>query len=602
MFAVSGWSVSANNLKTQTEPSPSQQNHDGSTRSGEKRTPKSKKRKRDHGGQSRVQITDDDLGDLWHKHLESKKSSEATNLGSEKAEKKIKQSKKQRGDDLEKKQAANTSDNKSNGAGQPRPNGRLGKHDEKFRLNSAVSEGQESPREQNANPLQNSTTKEDGLARYQRRKEKAERKKQQKARKQAETDVNSQEPSSKPETEPQPNQSTHSSTHTAPEAKQLTPLQQRMAQKLLSARFRHLNETLYTSPSGFTKEIFDSTPEAYTAYHAGFRAQVSVWPSNPVTEFVNEFKARGSVIKDQGSQKQAWKMQKKKSKKNVDNKEDIKASGAAGATSTTIDPLPRDPHTRVCTIADLGCGDAALASSLAPFSAPRALNLRIQSFDLAKGDTPHSNLITVADITDLHSAGVEDSTVDVAVCCLSLMGTNWVRVVDECQKVVRAGGEVWIAEIKSRFVRKEQQQQQQSRKNAGNPWWAKDGWGIGSNKSSKKGFPRAGAGVDEENDEYVSDLEEKPAASGGKDETDVSAFVDVWKKRGFALKGEPDLGNKMFIKMKFVRERAREIQSRGRPEGKGGELKFLDGDGKDGDDERIREEGRVLKPCVYKTR
>ena len=75
----------------------------------------------------------------------------------------------------------------------------------------------------------------------------------------------------------------------------LTPMQAAMRQKLVSARFRHLNETLYTAPSTDALQLFDANPEMFEDYHAGFRQQVEVWPQNPVDKFLATIRARGVV-------------------------------------------------------------------------------------------------------------------------------------------------------------------------------------------------------------------------------------------------------------------------------------------------------------------
>lgn len=56
-----------------------------------------------------------------------------------------------------------------------------------------------------------------------------------------------------------------------------------------------------------------------------------------------------------------------------------------------------------------------------------------------------------------------------------------------------------------------------------------------------------------------------------EEETDVSAFVDVWRRRGFELKGEVELGNKMFVRMRFrkVVQGGKEREGRGGKRGKG---------------------------------
>jgi ribosomal RNA-processing protein 8 len=96
-----------------------------------------------------------------------------------------------------------------------------------------------------------------------------------------------------------------------------------------------------------------------------------------------------------------------------------------------------------------------------------------------------------------------------------------------------------------------------------------------------------------------------------KQETDVSAFVEVLRKRGFVLKGEGavDLSNRMFVKMHFVKG-VTPIKGKCVPVPKGMEkmgletwkkkpkAKFLDAE----EDVPASSEAGVLKPCVYKLR
>ena len=41
---------------------------------------------------------------------------------------------------------------------------------------------------------------------------------------------------------------------------------------------------------------------------------------------------------------------------------------------------------------------------------------------------------------------------DVVVFCLALMGTDYPRFLKEATRVLRPGGKLWIAEVRSRFV------------------------------------------------------------------------------------------------------------------------------------------------------
>lgn len=64
-------------------------------------------------------------------------------------------------------------------------------------------------------------------------------------------------------------------------------LRSRMEQRLESARFRYINELLYTSSSGEAKRMFRQDPQAFWVYHRGYTAQVQRWPDNPVDKIIS---------------------------------------------------------------------------------------------------------------------------------------------------------------------------------------------------------------------------------------------------------------------------------------------------------------------------
>jgi ribosomal RNA-processing protein 8 len=117
----------------------------------------------------------------------------------------------------------------------------------------------------------------------------------------------------------------------------------------------------------------------------------------------------------------------------------------------------------------------------------------------------------------------------------------------------------------------------------------------------------------EEEDAVIDDAALMVEVDGNDDtkqETDVSAFVEVLRKRGFVLKGEGavDLSNRMFVKMHFIKGLT-PIKGKCVPVPKGMEKmgletwkkkpkKFLDAE----DDVPVSSEAGVLKPCVYKLR
>jgi ribosomal RNA-processing protein 8 len=361
----------------------------------------------------------------------------------------------------------------------------------------------------------------------------------------------------------------------------LTPLQASMRAKLTSARFRHLNETLYTQPSAKAQKLFTKNPDMFADYHAGFRQQVEVWPENPVDGYIRSILERGA-IRGPGKDKKRDKKSKQPATKSDED-------GSAAQTSEgQAPPVPGLPRTHgTSTIADLGCGDAALATALQPHAA--RLHLRLLAYDLHAA-TP---LVTAADIAHLPLA---DGSVDVALFCLALMGTNWPDFIDEAWRVLRRGGELWVAEIRSRFGRVDRkaraaQLKQQDKK-------------LGRAKKPKK---RA-TGEDDEpagDEDEVLAVEVDGQAPG--QETEVGPFVEVLKKHGFVLAREVDASNKMFVKMTFVKagvpirgknaKPEEEDQQRSQPKWKKPKAKFIEEEAEDDADE-----AKVLKPCVYKLR
>ncbi|KAI0663179.1 methyltransferase-domain-containing protein [Cubamyces menziesii] len=185
----------------------------------------------------------------------------------------------------------------------------------------------------------------------------------------------------------------------------LTALQANMKKSLDGARFRWINEMLYKSDSGKAHELMSSDPAVFSDYHTGFRHQVESWPTNPVSHYIS-----------------------------------------------TLSSYPTKT-----VITDLGCGDAALARALVP------KGMTVLSFDLVsdnayviEADTcvrvplPGSEIPLSADQDNATGTG-EGQVVDVVVCALSLMGTNWPGCIREAWRILKADGEFKIAEVTSRF-------------------------------------------------------------------------------------------------------------------------------------------------------
>ncbi|KAF8460402.1 methyltransferase-domain-containing protein [Kalaharituber pfeilii] len=310
----------------------------------------------------------------------------------------------------------------------------------------------------------------------------------------------------------------------------LTPLQQKMRAKLTSARFRHLNESLYTTPSATSFDLFRTHTDMFNDYHAGFRQQVQIRP--------------------QHNGKPSHKM--------------------PAVPEGDLRPLPRPPPTYTCTIADLGCGDAKIASTLTPLSKSQNLNLVILSYDLNNASNP--SFVTEADVANLP---LLPESVDIAVFCLALMGTNYLDFIEEAYRVLRTGGELWIAEIKSRFT-------------------IPDTNGPNSNHAAKKNKKKKAGAEDDDLPLNKGKIGvKKPDESGDFDDFELGddngnrplegndgailpevyrPFIAALARRGFVLRnGRVDDGNKMFVRMEFFKPRVSAGYERGGAEEVGAE-------------------------------
>ncbi|KAL0973176.1 hypothetical protein UPYG_G00199940 [Umbra pygmaea] len=160
-------------------------------------------------------------------------------------------------------------------------------------------------------------------------------------------------------------------------------LRSRMELRLESARFRYINQILYTTSSGEAKRMFTQDPQAFGIYHKGFTEQVKHWPDNPVDAIISYIRNKPASL----------------------------------------------------VIADFGCGDCKIALSV---------KNTVHSFDLA----PINKHVTVCDMANVP---LKNGTVDIAVFCLSLMGTNLKDFLVEANRVLVMGGILKIAEVASRF-------------------------------------------------------------------------------------------------------------------------------------------------------
>ena len=200
-----------------------------------------------------------------------------------------------------------------------------------------------------------------------------------------------------------PKMSTSATLAVAPEPQRegdgKSKLQDAFKARLAGSRFRILNEELYTKPSKSSFERFASEPELYEQYHEGFRKQVQQWPVNPVDVMTKSIKSSSDY------------------------------------EQTTV-------------VADFGCGDAEIARQLLKVKTKDgSCPFVVHSFDLVAGN----ELVTACDMSN---TPLPKGTVDVAVFCLALMGTNLADFVREAHRVLKPLGRLKIAEVRSRFESK----------------------------------------------------------------------------------------------------------------------------------------------------
>ena len=212
-------------------------------------------------------------------------------------------------------------------------------------------------------------------------------------------------------------------------------VQDKLRAQLAGGKFRMLNEQLYTTSGDDAHRLmkedgaFDDVsfffplvpfPSFFplfsqliiltlrAQYHIGFRSQAATWPVHPL----------------------------------------------ALIAQSLLNDLP--PNS---LIADFGCGDAALARTLCPpplTTSPSTLSqlppipslkvpakaakmkqLKVVSFDLVS----QSSYVVEAECSSVPLPGgvAGGEIVDAVVCCLSLMGTDWIRMLREARRVLKEG-------------------------------------------------------------------------------------------------------------------------------------------------------------------
>ncbi|GJQ13231.1 hypothetical protein GpartN1_g5022.t1 [Galdieria partita] len=160
---------------------------------------------------------------------------------------------------------------------------------------------------------------------------------------------------------------------------------------LASSCFRWINQRLYTSSSEQAQQLFQKDPLLFQVYHNGYQRQLEKWPQKPL-EFCLD-----------------WLQQYFQENKN-------------------------------CVVADFGCGKSAQLEE--QLNGP---NRKFYSFDLVKTQDPR---VIPCNVTHLP---LRNKSVDVVVCCLSLMGTDYAKIIQEAHRILKKSGVLIIAEVTSRL-------------------------------------------------------------------------------------------------------------------------------------------------------
>ncbi|ODV62932.1 25S rRNA (adenine645-N1)-methyltransferase ASCRUDRAFT_74378, partial [Ascoidea rubescens DSM 1968] len=301
----------------------------------------------------------------------------------------------------------------------------------------------------------------------------------------------------------------------------LTPLQRKMMAKLSGSRFRYINEQLYTISSQDAFSMLKNEPALFDAYHEGFRSQVQSWPQNPVDVFVEQFRERA--------------------KRNVNA-----PGGLPGLSNKSI------------VVADMGCGEAELEKHIMEFvkvfnskkstsgfnkfkrnnkfKSNQKLEVKIHSFDLKKAN----ERITVADISNVPLA---NNSCSIVIFCLALMGNNFLDFIKEAWRILAPNGELWIAEIKSRFTDTHLKFKNRIEDDEMDEFDRVGGLNIEGSENALKLY---GEKFERQRSSGKQEQSESQMQSQGQE------FINVLKLLGFFYKNKDD-SNKMFIRFEFFK-------------------------------------------------
>lgn len=204
-----------------------------------------------------------------------------------------------------------------------------------------------------------------------------------------------------------------------------------MRERLQGGRFRWINEMLYTETGAAALAQFAADRSLFDAYHTGYATQVAKWPEDPLDRVIALVRSLAP-----GRSKSEGKRNKRRrgDEEDDDEEEEEKEEEEEDKKNNK-----KKNKKEVVRVADMGCGVARLATTLAGDA-----RFVVHSYDLVA-----ANARVVA--CNIAHVPLGDGAVDVAVFCLSLMGTDYVQFLVEGRRILRPGGLLVVAETKSRI-------------------------------------------------------------------------------------------------------------------------------------------------------
>lgn len=88
-----------------------------------------------------------------------------------------------------------------------------------------------------------------------------------------------------------------------PASGHLTPLQSAFEHRLQEAKFRMLNEKMYSMTGSEAQSMFRQNPQLFSEYHSGYRLAVQSWDIDPadfIVQLLNMKGMKGKVVADMG--------------------------------------------------------------------------------------------------------------------------------------------------------------------------------------------------------------------------------------------------------------------------------------------------------------